>query len=380
MNICDKSLCTGCSVCADICPKQCIEIKYDSDGFLHSFANESNCINCNRCIFVCPVNNPNNNNNISKVYKIRRKDYENALTSTSGGIAALVSEIIVKNCGKVVGCEFDKNLIPKHSVACDSLKLEKFKGSKYVQSRTRGIYCEIEKLLDDGDTVLFTGTPCQVSALNNYLKKPYDNLYTIDLVCHGVSSQNVLNKYIEYIEKEINEKIVNVKFRSKEDGYKNCSQNSCIFVHEKGTYHVPYNEGMVLWFASGLSLRNSCYKCNFVSTKRCSDVTLSDYNGQDLSEDDKKYGVSFLFVNTQKGAELVEMIKDVSVMEEKDLEQSTKSCLRLHHKSDIPAARKKFFEDINKLSIDKLIKKYTKRKILPSKISLYINAIKRKIR
>ena len=379
MIICEKSLCTGCSVCADVCPQQCVEIKYDSNGFLHSFVEEDKCVKCKKCVSVCPANNPNNKNTVTKAYKISRIDTENAVKSTSGGVAAAFSEYIVENAGFVAGCEMDSDLIVKHSVVHNVEDLEKFKGSKYVQSKTEGIYKEVKKLLKDDKKVLFVGTPCQVSALNNFLEKSYENLYTVDLVCHGVSSQKVMENCINHIQNKIDKKIIDVKFRSKEDGYK-CSKNDWNFVYENGTYVSPFNEGIVLWFASGLSLRNSCYECNFVSTSRCSDITLADYNGNDLSDDDKKFGVSLMFINTQKGMQLFDDAKRCFAFSEEDCDAVVPSCIRMCQKSKEPKSRKKFFKDLDELNFDSLIKKYTLKKILPSKLIRYYNALKRKIR
>ena len=377
MQVCDCSICTGCGVCADACPKKCIKIEYDNNGFLQSYVDEDKCISCGKCQKVCPALNPRTSNPISNAYKIRRKDNDAIINSTSGGVAALISEHIISNGGVVVGCGFDEKLVLKHSIAENSLELEKFKGSKYVQSNTAGIYRETESLLKTGKLVLFIGTPCQTSSLHNFLEKTYENLYVIDLICHGVSSQKILDKYIE---KEIDEKIELVKFRNKDNGYKNCAKNELQFIYKDGIYSVPHNKGIVLWFASNLSTRESCYKCNFVNTKRSSDLTLADYNGADILEDDIKSGVSTVFVNTDKGACLLNEISNSANIEEKNLDACVKLYSRLHQHSRRPRVRDRFFAELNKKDIDKLAEKYCLKKILPSKIILYILAIKRKIK
>ncbi len=379
MQVCDNSLCTGCGVCADACPTGCINIEYDNNGFLQSYVDDDKCIGCNKCKKVCSALNPNINNQISRAYKIRRNDNEAIIDSTSGGVAALISEYIISNGGVVVGCGFDDNLVLKHSVAENPLELETFKGSKYVQSKTRGIYREVKDLLKLEKTVLFIGTPCQTSALQNFLGQNYDNLYIIDLVCHGVSSQKALDKYIEYIEHKTNERIISVKFRNKDNGYKNCAKNELQFIYKDGAYSVPYDSGIVLWFASSLSIRESCYKCNFVSTKRSSDLTLADYNGDDFSKEDTLFGVSTVFVNSDKGRQLLSKIKDSAKIEEKNMDSCINRCTRLYKYSDRPSVRNKFFADLNKKDVYQLSKIYSLRKILPCKVVLYIRAIEKRI-
>lgn len=378
MAICDKSLCTGCSVCADVCPQQCIEMKYDSKGFLHSFVDDDKCVNCKKCVSVCPVNNPNNKSKVTKAYKVRRNDPENAINSTSGGVAAVLSEYIVENGGFVVGCEMDENLLVKHSIADNVADLEKFKGSKYVQSKTTGIYKEVKNLLNEGKTILFVGTPCQVSALNNFLVKPYENLYTVDLVCHGVMSQKVFDKYVDSITTRENP-VLEVKFRNKSRGYTNGGENSMQYVFANETKTIPYDSGVGLWFAACVSLRDNCYNCDFASTERCADISLADYNGSEFTPEEKIHGVSRVFVNTSKGAELFESVTDRAYVEDGDVNTYIKLCRRLYHKTEIPAVRDKFFADLEKLSIEQMITKYTLKKIIPGKFSLYLNAIKRRL-
>ncbi len=379
MLICDKVKCTGCGLCSDVCPQNCITIDFDENGFYQSYVDENNCIKCQKCVKLCPANFPNNYNKIFRAYKTQRKDTQNAIKSTSGGIAALVSEFFVSNKGKVVGCGFDDNLLLKHSVADNLFELEKFKGSKYIQSNTKGIYQSVKKLLDNAENVLFVGTPCQVSALCNFLSKPYDNLYTIDLACHGVSSQKVLNKHLKEIEFN-NGKVIDIRFRNKDNGYKNGISNSMQYIFSDKIKCEPYNSCVGLWFASGVSLRESCYCCNFVSEMRTSDITLADYTGELKSEDEKMFGTSLMFINTEKGQRLFDNIMANVIFEEINRDLAVKMCTRIYHKTKIPKIRNAFFKDLDRLNIGELSNKYTLKKILPSKTMQYIIAIKRKFR
>lgn len=366
MNICDSALCMGCGVCADICPKHCIEMRYDQDGFLHSMVDESKCIHCQRCVSVCPALHHPNQSPMQAAYKARRTDENAVKKSTSGGIAALLSEWIVKQGGCVIGCGFDENLILKHSVATTLTELESFKGSKYIQSQTMGIYSKIKKFLQSGKLVLFVGTPCQVAGLVNFLGKPYDRLYLVDFICHGVGSQKVVDLYADHVGNS--KPVTEIKFRNKDYGYDSPMRNNFKISVEDRTEEIPVGHGLTLWFASSLSTRFSCYRCPFSCVERCSDLTLADYTGRDITNEDQKYGVSYVFVNSPKGRDLFNDVSDQLIAEERDLQSATHSYYRLYHPSPVPSKRNAFFSDLGCLNIEKLEQKYTLQAILPSKI------------
>ncbi len=378
MTICDSKKCTGCSACADACPKGCIDIRYDKDGFLRSYVNENQCVGCMQCISVCPANHPANNFPIRQAYKMRRLDNDAILKSTSGGVAALLSEQFIERGGVVCGCGFDDNLTLRHQFARAKEHLESFKGSKYVQSQTKGIYQSIKDLLKNGEKVLFIGTPCQVSGLRQFLKKDYTQLLTVDLVCHGVASQKVLNQYIMECRKQ-QQSIRNVLFRHKEQGYISCEKNDLILLHDDGEIAVSHKKGIVLWFALGVSLRESCYRCNFVSTNRCGDISLADYIGDNLTQDDRQYGASMVFVNTEKGSDVLAWLTDAEI-ECIQTEDATARYARLQHKTTPPKVRKRFFADWERLSLEQMEEKYILKRILPSKLTLYTLAAIRKMK
>ncbi len=379
MLVCDRTKCTGCGVCADACPKNCIQIKYDKDGFLQSYVDEARCVQCKLCSSVCPANNPGNQNPVQKAYKVRRKDTAAILKSTSGGVAALLAEAAVSSGVAVCGCGFDEMLTLRHTLEKELPALEKFKGSKYIQSNTSGIYQQVKQQLTAGEKVLFIGTPCQVSGLNSYLKKAYDNLYTVDLICHGVGSTKVLEQYLQkYSCTE--EKIRNVTFRAKKDGYIESNKNDLLLEYDDRQQAVPFSKGIVLWFAAGISLRESCYSCNFVSTQRCADITLADYIGTDLTPEDRQFGVSTVLVNTPKGQKMLELVRNQAFVEEKPLEDILSRYARLNHKRTPPKVRKKFFRDLQKHTLEQMEEKYTLKRILPGKLTLYTRAAIRKIK
>lgn len=369
MNICEKNKCTGCGVCVATCPQGCIEMRYDENGFLYSAVDESKCVNCGKCSRVCPGNHPDPGQPVRKTYKASRKDIVAILNSTSGGMAALFSEYIVQNGGAVCGCGFESGAL-KHTVEHTLLGLEKFKGSKYIQSNTSGVFSQVRQQLQEGKTLLFVGTPCQISGLKNFLGKPYDNLYTVDLICHGVASTTVLQRYAEMYETE-EQQFTCAMFRGKKEGYIESQKNDLVLQYNTETRVIDHRKGIVLWFASGLSLRQSCYDCSFVSTNRCGDITLADYIGRDLSEQQQKTGASMVFVNTDKGQQLLNAVACAAYLEEIPLSDGLSRYARLHQKRMPPKARKAFFRDLQRLSLKDLEEKYTLKKILPCKLVLY---------
>lgn len=377
MEICKSEKCTGCGVCADACPKQCISIRYDAYGFYKSYVDESLCVKCHHCMDVCPANHSNKKNLIQKAYKARRTDKQEAAVSTSGGIAGVISEYIISLGGVVAGCGYDEVLHLKHSMASTRAELEKFKGSKYLQSDTTGIYCKVRESLRTGKKVLFTGTPCQVSALRNYLGKDYNELYTLDFVCHGVSSQRVFDKYLESLNRS--DAPVSVRFRNKEKGYRN--KKACFalqIVYPDQTISTSTESGIYYWFSSSLSVRESCYNCPFVSTDRASDITLADYIGRDMDDADNEIGVNAVFINSEKGAALLEALKHDIKAEQKDLGHMVKLYDRLTVGSRKPACRKAFFADLLTCDYQMLAEKYDVNKVLPSKMVRRLYAMKRR--
>ena len=363
MKVCKSNKCTGCGVCVDVCPKKCVELVTDKDGFFSSSVIESLCISCGLCKKVCPANNPNNINKIQSSYKARRKNKDDTIKSTSSGVATLISEYIIKHGGFVAGCGFDENLNLKHSITKNLEQIDKFRGSKYQQSNVVGVYKEIKSMLSNGSTVVFIGTPCQSAALKNFVGKEYDGLYIVDFVCHGVPTDKILNKYIESLKMG---NLIDVKYRNKDESYVSSTGYNIKVKCENGNAETSLNNGVCLWFASSLSIRKSCYDCNFSNMSRCSDITLADYFGNDLTDEEKVCGAGAIFVNTEKGKRILNAVQNDLCITEIDTLSTIKLYSRLNNKTNVPKCRKKFFKDIDKLNYDELTKKYTLKKILPN--------------
>lgn len=300
IEICKYDDCTGCFACANGCPVNCISIEPDKYGELHPIINDNKCIKCHKCIKICP----GNKTNIQLLkplhcYAAYRLDKEKRADSASGGIGALLSEYIVQNKGVVFGVKFNEKLIPIHSSGRTPDEIEAFKGSKYVQSRINFTFKEAKAYLDKNITVLFVGTPCQISGLKSYLgNKQYSNLITCDLICHGVSSYKFLQEHIKTIGIK---NITNITFRSnriKSNFRLKLFQDNKI-IYNKRHFQDNYFHA----FLRGMSLRESCYKCKYACNNRMADITLGDFIGLGKSIPFKKNDTnsSVVLINTQKG-------------------------------------------------------------------------------
>ena len=199
IEITDKSQCCGCTACASVCPKMCIAMKEDEEGFLYPEADASLCIGCGLCEKVCPVLHQGDARKPLAVYAAKNRDENVRMASSSGGIFSLLAERVIDDGGVVFGARFDDNWEVIHDFAETKEKLVAFRGSKYVQSCMESCFVQAKRFLDGGRKVLFTGTSCQIAGLKNYLRKDYENLLAVDVVCHGVPSPEAWRKYVKEI-------------------------------------------------------------------------------------------------------------------------------------------------------------------------------------
>ena len=306
IELANQNQCTGCGACANICPKHAIQMLPDEEGFLQPQIQEELCIHCGKCEKTCPVLNPKKENSFPKgVVAVRASD-EIRQTSSSGGVFSLLAHWIFQQNGVVCGAAFDDDFQLKHIAIEREEELESLKGSKYLQSNTVDIYKKIKDYLEKNRAVLFVGTPCQVAALYRITGRQ-DRLYTIDIFCHGVPSQNVFTKYLK--ETAAGRKVESVKFRDKRFGWA-CNHIRIQFTdgtsYEGDDKTDAYEKG----FFRNLWLRRSCETCTFSEFPREGDLSIGDFWGItkiDASQNDGK-GTSVVLVNNQRGKELYESV------------------------------------------------------------------------
>ncbi|MBE7029088.1 MAG: 4Fe-4S dicluster domain-containing protein [Ruminococcaceae bacterium] len=354
----NKLNCCGCSACSNICPKNAIKMVPDSEGFLYPEIDIKNCIDCGLCEKICPVN-INRPEGEYKTYGAFNLNTDERLKSSSGGIFALLAKKVLEDKGIVFGASFDENLNLSHNFTDNEYDLEKLMGSKYLQSNTEKSYKEVENKLKDGIKVLYSGTPCQIAGIKSYLKKEYDNLYLVDIICHGAPSPLAFKEYIKYLEKKYKSKVKSYNFRAKPNGWRSY-QNLITFDNEKKIYENINENLFMRAFLKNVILRPSCHSCAFKTVPKDSDITLGDFWGiskaSDYKDDDK--GLSLIVVNTQKGNNLLQSIKENVYLFETDNNSSLKFNSSAVKSSVAHPKRDEFLKDLTSDNFKKKVYKY----------------------
>ena len=311
IQIIDKSDCCGCTACASICPHDAIEMKPDVLGFLYPEVNVDKCVECGLCEKVCAFNEKyDKTNNLSTplAYGARHKDMSEVETSRSGAAFIALSDVVLRAGGVVYGAGYEGHFRVVHKRAVTPEERNEFKGSKYVQSDLTRIFRQVKTDLRSGLIVMFSGTPCQTAGLASYIgnNKLRENLFLVDIVCHGVPSPYVWRDFLVYLEKKHGSEICYVNFRDKEVYGWHDHKETFKFVNGGGKMNFSF------LFYRHIIFRHSCGKCHYTNTQRPSDVTIADFWGwektaPDFNKDDK--GVSLILVNTEKGRRLLDLAK-----------------------------------------------------------------------
>ena len=355
--------CMGCYGCYNICPVQCITMESNNEGFWYPKVDYDKCIKCKKCINVCPIINKAVPDNEPLAYACYNKNENIRLDSSSGGVFTLVANEILKNNGVVFGVQLNQDFNAIHSYTESKEGLEKYRGSKYLQSRVGDTYKEVKGFLDKDRDVLFTGTPCQISGLKSYLGKPYPNLFCMDNICHGVPSPKVWGKYVDFREKKSGSTTQRIAFRLKNEGWK---LYSVLFVFTNNTeYRENQKKDLFMRaFLKDICLRPSCYDCEFKSIHRKSDITMADFWGiQNIAPElDDDRGTSLIFVNSDSGENMFDRIKNNMIFKDVNINEAISYNPAAIKSVSCHPKRNEFFNELDILEFDTLVNKYCKDK------------------
>lgn len=364
----EKNLCCGCKVCSSVCPVEAISFQNDEEGFWYPIIDEKKCIKCNKCRTVCPLAK----NELSKIkeenqtYAAYSKFKEVLDNSTSGGIFTHISDLILEDGGVVFGHAYNGDLKCVCKIAITKEERNSFRGSKYVQSDMNSVYKEINNEVKTGKKVLVTGTPCQIDAVKNFFSNRIpENLFTMDIVCHGVPSPQIFSEYIDLQEKKTGKKIVDFKFRDKKEGWTTPHR---VFEYSDGTScgELLNNDAFnFLFLGIDCILRPSCFACRYAGKKRISDITIADFWGIQNKHNymfNENRGCSLILVNTDKGNFLFQKIKESEIMQIKKvlLSDAQERNIPLLHPSYPYFEREKFFMDYKLKGLPFCLRKYSK--------------------
>ena len=373
--------CNGCQMCIDVCARNAISYQVNKQGFWFPKVDYSKCIKCGLCVKKCP--------NKTKVFNEKTKplvkavwsvDDDVRMDSTSGGLFyELARDILLNKKGYVVGCIYDDDYKGAHQVIIDSIdELKPLMVSKYVESNAEGIYVKTTEALKTGKIVLFVGAPCQCAALYSYLGKDYDNLFVVDFLCRGANSPKAHRKYVEYLEKKYNSKIVSLRSKDKRNGWERFGQ-SAVFENGK-EYFLPHEEDLrvVAYHRGNLMVRESCLDCKFKNLPRYSDITLGDFWGikpEEVRDIDK--GISLCFINSDKGKFLMEEIRNRVESIDKTLYDAKRGNPAIYCSASSSKNRNVFLNSLDDMQFDKLVNKYKEKS--PSLVRRGLRKIKSRL-
>lgn len=382
IDLIEKSKCTGCKMCLDICPRNAIKFYIDNNGFWYPSIDKDLCINCNLCSKKCPcITELKASNYIDpEVYAVWSLNDKVRYKSTSGGIYFEIARRFIEDSGYISGCVFtDEFKSAKHIVGKNMDDLKKIMGSKYFQSDTEGIYKAIKKILDSGDKVLFTGTPCQIAALISYLGEKPRNLYLCDFICKGINSPKAYKAYLKEIEDKYNSKIISVRQKSKKTGWESLATN-IKFENGKEYHKDRYRDWWIQGYTCGnLFMRDNCQNCLYKGIPRLSDLTLGDFWGIEGCSDENKYkGISVCIINSDDGKFLVDNIKDKIHIEKRSIDEVRKRNPYLFEQATQKGNRDLFFSLLDTTPFSKAVK-MTYVETLSQKSKRYVKILLKKL-
>lgn len=341
--------CYGCGACEQICGHHALLLKANSDGFLYPEIDAEKCTNCGLCEKVCPID-VIQEGQVKRTIVAQYQD-ESLMDSASGGVFKAVADYVLEHDGYVAGCVFDESFNAIHILSNVPKDIARMQGSKYVQSKIGNVYKGVRQKLCEEKLVLFSGTPCQVAGLKRFLMKDYDNLITIDLICHGVPSPKLLQEYLNTTFR-IKGKVIDFKFRDKRrNGW--CSQGSVTIESNRGIKvkrTTPYTDSYYYYYLANDVSRICCYTCKYSSTSRVGDITIGDYwNLQKILPNfNCKNGASVVLVNSEIGRKVISDICGRLIHEETQLQQAVNANGNLKAPCRMPEKRDGIYKEIDK--------------------------------
>jgi acetyltransferase-like isoleucine patch superfamily enzyme/coenzyme F420-reducing hydrogenase beta subunit len=368
IEITNKINCCGCNACGDVCTQNAVAFKTDKEGFWYPVFNKESCNNCGLCERVCPIINADKlkKNDLSEpvCFAAQHKNLESLFDSTSGSAFSAFAEKIYKDGGYVGGAVFNDDFSVRQFISNDKDDLSILRNTKYVQSNSEGFYIQVKNLLKEGNKVLVCGLPCQMAALRSFLRKDYDNLIIVDVICLGINSPKILPAYLKWQEQKHKSKIVYYKAKNKELGWR---QLTTKIVFENG--EVEYDKRDTNYFTVGFIgthafARPSCYDCKFKGFPRIADITIGDFWGAEKyagKELDHDLGTSVVIVNSSKGKAFYESMKSKFKDKEVTLESVVEGNGALINSIPQPDIdREEFYSDLDTKPFEEFAKKYIK--------------------
>lgn len=378
----DKTECCGCNACKEICPKHCIKLVTDNEGFWYPQVNTEQCVDCGLCNKVCPVSEKMDKTvqySIPKVFAAYNKDKIVRIDSTSGGMFSALAQCMFDMNGYVCGAVYNNDHTVSHVVTSDKDELDNIRSSKYLQSDASLIYRQVKALTRQGKHVLVCGTPCQIQALYKFLGCRPDNLVTCDFICRGVNSPKVFLSYMNMLERQYGAKATKIKFKAKEWGWHNFSMR-VNFANGKEYCKDRWHDFFFIGYLQyGGFARPSCYDCKFKDDVHVADITLADFWGIENIDKtmDQDLGTSLVMVNTDKGMEWIDKTKKDMVLKEFSIDDArTGNPALTNPLKSIREDRTDFFRALDKYKFEKIAKLFFP---LPEEVSLP-RRIARKIR